>query len=182
MIRLQCVQIPNFALAAPTLLLACAAIHCYVKQDPARTLFLGNLGPAKFRARVASRITGEKRSCATHDTHAAYPVDATSAMSGAHTHDSADSGSFAGASRRQSEAATGFLADGSFVFVAQLAAMALFAALFMHIQARFLPRFLPLFCVLLSHSTAPVTQHNTSQHSTAPRLSLNSNNVRGLCR
>lgn len=102
------VQIPNFVLAAPTLMLSFAAVRSYFRRDPARFLSLGNLGTHKMLARLR----------------------------GAFENDSAETDEFSKpsilANARGQE--TGFSADGAFVFVAQLVAMALFAALFMHVQ------------------------------------------------
>lgn len=103
-------QIPNFGLAFPTLLLSFAAIRRYFKHDPARFLSLGNLGTPKMLARLR-RMAGP-------------PAPATEV-------------SDSSAPLYTRERVTGFVADDSFVFVAQLAAMALFAALIMHIQARY---------------------------------------------
>lgn len=107
------VQIPNFALAAPTLVLSFAAVGSYFGHNPARFLSIGNLGTPRMRSYIHDLVNRARKD----DLDDGSPPDS-------HVK--------AGYLKQD----TGFFSDGSFVFVAQLAAMALFSALFMHIQVR----------------------------------------------
>lgn len=108
------VQVPNFLLAAPTLITAAAAVVAYVRRDPARALTLGRLGPGCLQARASLLLERLLPSLAAQD--------------------STDDASRSHVRKPLPTLSSGFYSDGVFVFVVQLAAMLLIAALFMHIQ------------------------------------------------
>lgn len=117
-------QVPNFLLASPTLLIGTAAVATYIRRDLARAFTLGRLGPGPLQARVGLLLECVMPSLAAQDS----------------TDKSARS-------RRRKDPrplSSGFYADGVFVFVVQLAAMLLIAALFMHIQVCTWQRFVDL--------------------------------------
>lgn len=101
-------------MASPTLLIGSAAVITYVRRDLTRAFTLGRLGPGPFQARVSLLLERVMPSLAAEDS-----TDQSSRR------------------RRQKDPrplGSGFYTDGVFVFVVQLAAMLLIAALFMHIQ------------------------------------------------
>lgn len=106
-------QVPNFLLAFPTLLIGCAAVVTYVHRDLARALTLGRLGPGSLHIRASLLLERLLPSLAAQDS-----TDHAS-----HSH-----------RQKSRPTSSGFFADEVFVFVVQLAAMLLIAALFMHIQ------------------------------------------------
>lgn len=117
-IQCKCMQVPNFLLAAPTLVTAAAAVVAYVRRDPARALTLGRLGPGSLQARASLLLERLLPSLAAQD--------------------STDDASRKRLRKPLPTLSAGFYSDGVFVFVVQLAAMLLIAALFMHIQVRVL--------------------------------------------
>jgi hypothetical protein len=105
------VQVPNFVLAAPTLVISATAVWKYFMHDPARCITLGNLASPQLLARLQRLL---------EPISVRHAVETSSRTPSNHTNGYS----------------TGFYADAVFVFVAQLAAMALFAGAFMHIQVR----------------------------------------------
>lgn len=110
------VQLPNFLLAAPTLLFGCGAVVSYVRRDAVRALTLGRLGPSWLQAHT--RLTLER----VMPCYA--PVESTERNRTARR----------SLTKRRPSLRSGYYVDEGFVFVAQLAAMLLIAVIFMHIQ------------------------------------------------
>eukprot|EP00892_Ulva_mutabilis_P012175 jgi/Ulvmu1/932/UM102_0015.1 len=122
-------QIPNFLLAAPTLLFGAAAVVSYVHRDVLRAATLGRLGPARLQARMSLLLE--------RILPAYAPPESTDRNAAARS----------ARSKRRPSLKSGFYADAGFVFVVQLAAMLLIAAVFMHIQVvtRFVTTCLALY-------------------------------------
>lgn len=125
-------QLPNFLLAAPILALATSAAAAYAAHNRSRVLSLGSLGPPSCLRWLQTCVGAQH--------------EGTSANSYAATCDVAEQRrSSRGTPEEPAERvpSIGFYADGVFVYVAQMSAMALFAALYMHVQVSRLDARLP---------------------------------------